>query len=710
MSEINENENKYDGVSRAAGGVSEEERRYAERVREIIRDRIAEELKLSGKRKQDILEQRKYFSDYFAELKDDEKKDLLDNEALDTRQYLKSRALITRLARQEQDPYFAGFDFEFDGDPDDVLKGYISLQTLRDPETDEIVVFDWRAPVCSLYYESEPGDAHFDTPNGRQNGKLTGKRRYRFKKGKLLKVTQVHMPSDDDMLSEALSRNAGEHMRVIVESLQKEQHRIVRDHIDGVTVISGCAGSGKTSVALHKAAYILYGFRDRMKDSGLAIISPNDTFSEYISTVLPDLGEENIRTYLQEDLLNEVLEDIGDYDYVSRLDEAEMIGEFGLDGGQAGGGALALCRKLKSSDEFRRLILKYADFLGKNIFDPAELTLTTDNEGKVSAETLYQMFYTVYSDLPLLRRNIEIRNELCRRYNITHDMNKEFILETLNGMLLDVSAPGLYREMFRNKAFAAECGTDLTPLSLRTDMFEDACAQAVLHMLLNEPVFEGSVFYLICDEAQDLSSIFLELLRRRFPGCNMLFVGDSDQAVFGNTGDFVERIKSIIPRRPFKRYVLGTNYRSTKEIVDFSSGILGLEPGTISSVRSGEAPEVLTLHAAGSKDGQAELKAAVKTLCEGALARGHESLAVLTRTRAEAKTLTLELKETLEAFPDLRVYFLPVYLAKGLEFDEVAVWSADNEYYRSPEGRLAYYTACTRALHRLVLLNTRTEA
>jgi len=703
-------ENANNNTAAGARGVPEEELRYAERVREIIRDKIAEELKLSGKRKQDILEQRKYFSDYFAELKDDEKKDLLDNEALDTRQYLNSRALITRLARQEQDPYFAGFDFEFGGDPEDTLRGYISLQTLRDPETDEIVVFDWRAPICSLYYESEPGDAHFDAPTGRQNGILTGKRRYRFKKGRLLKVTQVRMPSDDDMLSEALSRNAGEHMRIIVESLQKEQHRIVRDHIDGVTVISGCAGSGKTSVALHKAAYILYGFRDRMKDSGLAIISPNDTFSEYISTVLPDLGEDNIRTYLQEDLLNEVLEDIGDYSYVSRLDEAEMIGEFGLDGGKAGGEALALCRKLKSSDEFRQLILKYVEFLGKNIFDPVELTLTTDNEGKVPPEVLSQMFYTVYSDVPLLRRNIEIRNELCRRFNITHDVNKEFILETLNGMLLDVSAPGLYREMFRNKAFAAECGMDLAPLALRTDMFEDACAEAVLHMLLNEPVFDGTVFYLICDEAQDLSSIFLELLRRRFPGCNMLFVGDSDQAVFGNTGDFVERIKSIIPRRPFKRYMLSTNYRSTKEIVDFSSGILGLEQGTINSVRSGEAPEKLALSADWAKDGYAELKAAVRGLCEGALARGHESLAVLTRTRGEAKTLTVALKNVLDEFADLRVYFLPVYLAKGLEFDEVAVWHANNEYYRSNEGRLAYYTACTRALHRLVLLENGAEA
>ena len=209
------------------------------------------------------------------------------------------------------------------------------------------------------------------------------------------------------------------------------------------------------------------------------------------------------------------------------------------------------------------------------------------------------------------------------------------------------------------------------------------------------------MFYLICDEAQDLSCIFLELLRRRFPGCNMLFVGDSDQAVFGNTGDFTERIKSILPRRPFKRYVLETNYRSTAQIVDYSAAVLGRAPGSIRSVREGEAPIHVKLDPRTDNDGLGRFFA---SLFADAKAAGYESFAVITRTRAAADRLKRLCGATGIIPADLRTFFLPVYLAKGLEFDAVAVLGADDEYYVSEVGRLALYTACTRALHRLVLI------
>ena len=229
----NEAHNKIDGF----------ELEYAEKTRKAIKECMQAEIAASGKRKSQILEQRRYFSDYFAELKNDEKLDLLSNEALDTRDYLGSVTHLRKLARQEQEPYFAGFDFVDGADGEDGGKNrlYVSLQTLRDPETDEIITFDWRAPICSLYYESEPGPAYYDTPGGRVNVDLTEKRRYRFVKGKLVRVSRISMPSDDEILSEALGRHAGDHMRIIVESLQREQHRIVRDHIEDMTVTSGCA-------------------------------------------------------------------------------------------------------------------------------------------------------------------------------------------------------------------------------------------------------------------------------------------------------------------------------------------------------------------------------------------------------------------------------------------------------------------------------------
>ena len=684
-------------------GVTDSEIEYAEMTRRAIRACMDAETAASGKRKNLILEQRRYFSDYFSELKDDEKRDLLSFEAMDTEKYIGIVTHLRKLERQYQEPYFAGLDYYYKDEPEEKNRLYISLQTLRDPETDEILTFDWRAPVCSLYYESEPGEAYFDTPAGRQDVDLAEKRRYRFNKGELVKVSRISMPSDDEILSEALWRSAGEHMRIIVESLQKEQHKIVRDHIEGVTVISGCAGSGKTSVALHKAAYILYGFRNRMKDEGLAIISPNDYFSEYISTVLPDLGEDNIRPYLQEDLLSEVIDDIGEMHYMTRIQEAELAGEFGLESAAeepSEAEAMAICRRLKSSETFRKLLLDYVDHLGNSIFAARQMPLTEEMEGTVTKEELERLFYSTFQDVPLLKRTESIRDDLCRRYGIRKETNKEYILAALNSMMRGVSAPELYRRMYTDEAFLAQCGVDITPLSFFRDMFEDACAIGVLHLILAAPTLPG-VFYLICDEAQDLSAIFLELLRRRFPGTNMLFVGDSDQAVFGNTGDFVNRIRGIIPRRPFKRYVLNTNYRSTSQIVDYSAKILGKEEGMIRSVRSGEEPVYMTLSREASDETLAET---ITRICDSAVNSGMESIAFITRTRTQADRLAKACGFKGNTGGKLRKYFLPVYLAKGLEFDAVAVYGENEPFYKTEEGSLVLYTACTRALHRLILL------
>lgn len=679
--------------------VSEKEREYAERTLKVIRSCMDRELEIVQKRKGEILDERKYFMDYFAELKEDERNDLLSIEEMDTQNYLRSISYLARLGKQLKEPYFAGFEFAPQDSSDDVLRCYLSIQTLRNPDSGEILTFDWRAPIASLYYEAEPGKASFAAPDGSVSGYLSCKRRYIFKEGVLQKCTEIAMPSDDEMLSEALSRHAGDHMHAIVETLQKEQHRIIRDHIEGITVISGCAGSGKSSVALHKAAYILYGFRARMKDSGLAIISPNDTFSEYISTVLPDLGEENIHTLLPEDVVSEGLTGIESFPFKTRLEEAEMIGEYGLTSADAAEDeawtvytkAMGICREAKSQEAFRALIIQYVQYLRNHIFEPETLSLTAEMEGTVAPDVLQDLFYSVYSETPLLSRTAEITKFICGRYDVRKEENKEFIQQSLDGMMLGVSAPALYRRMYRDAAFQKETGMDFAPLTFGCDLFEDACAVAVLNMMLAEPEIPGSIFYLICDEAQDFTPIFLEVLRHRYRGCDMMFVGDRDQLVFENSGRFEEDIRRILPRRPLRRYELTTNYRSTREIVAYAAGILGRNPADYGSVRKGEEPKI------SSRD--------LPEVVEEMHRFGMESLGVLTRTRKEALELAAKTRIPLTIEKDMRVHFLPVYLAKGLEFDGVIVWNSEDAYYKTEKGRFVLYTACTRAMHRLVLLS-----
>ena len=145
------------------------------------------------------------------------------------------------------------------------------------------------------------------------------KKRYVFKDGKLIKSTEIGMPSDDEMLCEVLNQNSDTHMKTILQTIQKEQYKIVRDYIEGIAVIQGCAGSGKSSIALHKVAYVLYAFRDRLKHGEVTIISPNSVFSEYISSVLPELGEESVKEFLFEDVIQYALKDLEDYKFTDKI-------------------------------------------------------------------------------------------------------------------------------------------------------------------------------------------------------------------------------------------------------------------------------------------------------------------------------------------------------------------------------------------------------
>lgn len=264
---------------------SNDEFQHAKDTLNVINKCIDREVNLLKNKRDIILDQRKYFIDYFYELQDDEKRDLMQNEYGDMKAYEYSSQTISRLGKQLNDPYFARIDFKEDGEEEE--KFYIGINSITHPVTGAKWVYDWRAPISSLYYETEKGIASFKAPMGPVNGVLSLKRRYVFKKGVLKKFNDIGMPSDDEMLVEVLSENSDEHMKTIVSTLQREQNKIIRDYIEGVSVISGCPGSGKTSIALHKAAYILYQFKEKLQNQRLVVLSPNDVFAEYISTVLP---------------------------------------------------------------------------------------------------------------------------------------------------------------------------------------------------------------------------------------------------------------------------------------------------------------------------------------------------------------------------------------------------------------------------------------
>ncbi len=655
------------------------ETKYAEDTIAAVKQCIEKELAHLKLRRENILEERKYFNDYFNELKDDEKKDLLDNELLDTNAYAYSLQLLARLGKQLKEPYFAGFVFAEDpeeGAAEDSERYYLSIHTLRDPQTGAIITTDWRAPIASLYYESEPGHTYFTAPAGKISGTLLQKRRYIFKDGRLVKYSEIGMPSDDEVLCDVLSQNSDTHMKTILQTLQKEQYKIVRDYIEGISVIQGCAGSGKSSIALHKAAYVLYAFRDKLKDSSMTILSPNSVFSEYISSVLPDLGEENIERILPEDVIYGVLRDVEGYRFTDRLTQQETI----CTGSAESGG----CRRLasfKATMRFRDCVLEYVKYLRGHIFQPEDLYLDEDLGTKVEAGVLKDLFYSQYSDLPIMNRTAAIAKYIGEKYAVKKQETLENIRMELNYMMISLSVQALYRMMYVENPEIAEYAPG-------QDSWEDACAAAVLYLVLYEPESAGRKFYLIADEAQDFTPIYLELLRHVYKGANMLFVGDLNQKVFGNKGNYVSDIKKIIRRRPFRTYQLDTNYRSTAQIVEYAARYLK-EKEAIRCVREGNVPEETEVC------DSAEAGAAAKEYILRMVGQGYENIAVICRSAAAASEIepNIRLEYTVSSKINFRV--LPLYLAKGLEYDCAVLWDIPEELM---------YTACTRAMHELFVI------
>lgn len=651
------------------------EEKHVRETLEVVKKCIDSELAHLKMRRENILEERKYFNDYFNELKDDEKKDLLENELLDTNAYAYSLQFVARLGKQLKEPYFAGFTFKED-DEDEGESYYLSIQTLRQPETGAIVTTDWRAPVASLYYEAEPGKAKFSAPAGIIEGDLLKKKRYVFRDGKLIKSTEIGMPSDDEMLCEVLNQNSDTHMKTILQTIQKEQYKIVRDYIEGIAVIQGCAGSGKSSIALHKVAYVLYAFRDRLKHGEVTIISPNSVFSEYISSVLPELGEESVKEFLFEDLIQYALKDLEDYKFTDRLSQQEIIQSSTPE--SIGYKRLA---EYKSTMDFRNKVAEYVKYLRQNIFMAEDLDLDDDGGRKVPAELLHDLFYSTYSDLPIMKRTEKMASFVAEQNKIRTPELIEKIKMELDFMLISMSAPVLYRKMYSVYPEIA----DYAPAN---DSWEDACAVAIIYVALYEPDIAVNNFYVIADEAQDYVPVYIELLKIVYKGSNMLFVGDYNQKIMCNNGDFVKDIKSIIKKRPFRSYELNTNYRSTRQIVEYASKYQSQHTET-NCVRDGSIP--VEIKAENTEKAAYEAQKYIKEAIE----KGYENIAIICRSGAEARKFEGCIKK--ECFISNKINFkvLPLYIAKGLEYDFAIVWDMPDDMM---------YTACTRAMHELLVI------
>lgn len=669
------------------------EQQFAKNVSAALVEEIEKATGILAKDREKVLDDRAYFIDYFREMHKDEREDWLQFEHANLKKYDNTKVEIERNVRLLNSPYFG--KVAFNSDRLHKLKNYyIGIYDFAN------YIIDWRAPVSALYYESEVGKTSYQAPAGEMTGELMDKKRFRFENGELKNVSNINLPSDDEFLTGILSENSSDYLKVIVSSLQKDQNKIVRDFVDGVHVIAGCAGSGKSSIAMHKIAYILYAFREKIQGKGIAILSPNDAFEAYISHILPELGETNVNTITQERLIDMFTADI-ETEFLTREQSTEKM----LTSKE---NIVLENVKFKNSEDFKTLIDLFTNWYESNCFNPRDIILSkTDDEAgiknmRINADNLRVLFYDNLSDYPVLKRPEVLISHILTRLHANDDELENRLRAEIYSMILPFDVVNLYNEVFENETFYATLPDDFKSrigdircFNLKPYVWEDRVAIAYIKLKLHPGEYDSNVFYFFCDEAQDLSPVMIGLLKECYGTSHILFAGDLAQNVFCNTADYADMIKKEFSGKHFKKYELNTNYRSTKQISEFACARTG-RTNENSAVRTGDEVRIIKGDGTAAEIASKWLREINETTCE--------RVAVLTMTKGEADSLyaETELPENLRVRP----YFLPVYLAKGLEFDAVLIVNKDGKM-ESEDKRLGtnmFYTACTRAMHSLTVI------
>ena len=610
-----------------------------------------------------------------------------------------------------KNPFFARVDFIEQG-TDQVEKIVIGLYSLKDADG-ELLVHDWRAPVCSLYYDAMPGEAKYESPSGDIFGQLTLKRQYRMEDGRLKYYVDTQVSIDDSMLLDILSGATSRHMRQIVATIQTEQNAAIRQQTARVVSVVGGAGSGKTSVAMHRAAFLMYRQRDVLDAAKILILSPSIAFSEYVSGVLPELGEQNIRARTLRDVVEAVLDKKVEKPYrqlEALLDEAselrrqsvrwkcgpkflERLKRF-ADGFVTGGPAFrdvrAEGRVLIRRDELKRMYLNEFKLL-----TPAQkLTrMTSTLETRLSGleENLYRQYEQSFSgrysgrelrmacNMAVAQRLQPVRAQLRRMLEVSG-------IDLLGAVMSN--APRPLRDAFLENRQAG-----LT-------WWEDAVAEAYLTVRLGFAQPDKTVYHLLVDEAQDYSETALSMLAVYYPNARVTLLGDPKQRTTPGMGPCDPANWGgcfAMPDAPL--FHLTKCYRSSTPIAGLCNRVLPGEAPLESVGRGGEAPLVAQYSEALLKETLNRFRAA-----------GHKSIAVITRTQAQSDSLSAKLENVYrldggeadlnyEADDNVVACY---HLTKGLEFDAVIVVWPDAELTDGERRRL--YTACSRALHSLALL------
>ena len=594
-----------------------------------------------------------------------------------------------RLKQIEKKPYFASIVFKDENN--ELFNIYISLTYLQDKKGNNIL-YDWRSPICSLFYDYEVGPCSYDAPAGEIKGQLKRKRQYTIENNELLGVFDNSLNIDDDFLQAVLAEEASDKMKNVVNTIQQEQNQVIRNLDDNNLIVNGIAGSGKTTVALHRIAFLLYRIKD-LSSKDILIFSPNNVFSDYISEVLPSLGESNTLQTTIDDYLSYELDEykeIESYtDFVSKFYRNEESNKDLV--------------KYKQSDRIINDINLYIDnYLNNASFNK---NITENIINRVSKEDLNNYLHNKYFKLPLYERINEIASKLSSDFYKGSSKKKETfskLLKASSNFYLPIS--DILIDFFKSKYSKINLSDKELKKSFKskTISYEDALIYSYVKGLLEGFPYERDIKHVVIDEAQDYNYLEYLIISKIFKKANFTILGDINQNI--NPYYKYDTLTKLIPLfEGSSKYIeLTKTYRSSPEIIAYTNKILNLNH--VSAIRdSNNKPIVIRK----DKDLKYQLIDDINHLQDT-----YKSTAIITKDDKEANHIYNLLQDDLNISVidkdskkfNKKLVIIPAYLAKGLEFDSVIVYNNRSNPYRKNERNLLY-VSCTRAQHELYIYN-----
>ena len=660
-----------------------------------------------------------------------------------------SKQRLGILKKLEKTPFFARLDFQEKGEPKKETV-YIGLSSFTD-RNDHFLVYDWRAPISSIYYDGKLGDVTYQTPDGEQQVELYLKRQFLVEDGKIRAYFDTQETIGDQMLLEVLDGKSSTHMKGIVKTIQSEQNKIIRDTKSKLLFVQGAAGSGKTSAILQRIAFLLYRYRGTLTSSQVVMFSPNSLFNDYIKDVLPEMGEQNMvqmtyKQFLARRLPNLTVESLSDQFETVVDTNSKSVSKF------------------VSDIEFFKILTNYSKLLGQSGMAFKDIKF----QGKVfiAKEKIQEIYYSYGSQynlgnrldatvdrlVKMLHRKIgaEMRSkwvaerienlsqeQLQALYNTADqefkngDEEKKFLARKIVTAMMQGVYKNIKRLRFLNVASnymnflkAVPKIVNLKDYEITDEQWDQYVENFVtafqnkqismnnlspylyLYDLVTGKHGELDMKFVFIDEIQDYTPFQLAYMKYKFPRARYTMLGDLNQSIFTkkNSQTLLTEAQSLFTADETRVVQLVHSYRSTKQITDFTKAILTngqkIEPFN----RNGDLPNMLL-----AKDIDQSIQQVMTQLQEN---NQHKyTTAIIAKTLADAEELHKLLKaqgvqSTLIRSENQRLatgtIVLPSFLAKGLEFDAVIMWDASKDKFDEDEQQLVY-TIASRAMHKLTI-------